>query len=106
MGRGRYEWKQNEISIKVFSAASVDSSLSISDPTWTEIKGLRERLKGFKPAGFRYVTSGEPQGIEVWFISDGPEKIAFLWIPSRNDSNKVKDLFIKPDDMEWMNKSF
>ncbi|NVK04082.1 MAG: serine hydrolase [Flavobacteriia bacterium] len=79
-------------------------SIDINDPTWAAIAQLRQEHPDFEPAGFRYVEEN-PVGLEVWFTSSDESHIAFRWIRS-DEKSKPDNLFILPDDMEFMGESF
>lgn len=88
----------------VFNEISVANE-DRNDPTWAEIVRVHSELPNFKAKGFRWVKE-EPVGLEVWFASDTVGKIAFRWIPDEANPDKVGMLFVAPDDMEWLGKSY
>ncbi len=95
---------------EIYSAlknVSVPGSMRESDPTWKELVKVRNQSPGFKALGYRWVDNEEPKGIEVWFAAPEIEgKLAIRWLLSTTDSTKVENIFVMPDDMEWLGKSF
>lgn len=97
---------ENETEIfEVFNRFSTEQE-DRNDPTWAEIVKAKKTLPNFRPAGFRWITDEKPGGLEVWYICDTGEKVAFLWIPDKNEPDKISTLMISPDDMEWMGQQF
>jgi len=80
--------------------------MSPEDATWQELGKLNQLLPNFEIKGFRWVRDQQPKGLEIWCESDSIGTLALRWIPSEIDTNKVENLFILPDDMEWMGKKY
>ncbi len=96
---------ENEI-YTALENVSVPGSMSESDPTWKELVKVRNQRPGFKALGYRWVDEA-PKGIEVWFAAPEAEgKLAIRWLLSTTDSTKVENIFVMPDDMEWMGSSY
>jgi hypothetical protein len=110
--RGMKDWinaiesKSKDDIINVLLENSIPGSIDPQDASWSEIISLSSQLKGFRSAGYRWVKNENPAGLEVWFVCEGPEKIAFLWIPSNEDPDLIEALMIKPDDMKWMGEEY
>lgn len=80
-------------------------SLDADDPVWGELAGLRDRYTGFRCAGFRWIEEGVPSGVELWFVTDEGPKIALMWTMDRSEM-RAENIFIKPDDMEFLGEKF
>lgn len=94
---------------KIFNIINLyasEGSMSSDDATWSELSKLNLLLPDFEVKGFRWVRDQQPKGIEVWCANDVVGTLALRWIPSESDTNKVANLFIMPDDMEWMGKKY
>jgi CubicO group peptidase (beta-lactamase class C family) len=110
--KGLREWigsieTGNEADIyRSFSKYAVEGAMSATDPTWVELVKKRESLPNFRAVGYRWENNHSPKGIEVWFTCDSVQKIALRWVPSSQDTTKVENLFIMPDDMEWMGEQY
>lgn len=100
------EMGDKEMIFTVLNNYSPNNSFEYEDKTWSEIIKIKNDYPNFRAAGFRWVKNEFPAGIEVWFITDESAKIAFLWIQSEADPNKIDGFMVKPDDMEWMGESF
>ena len=91
---------------EVINTYSLEGEMVEADETWGEIVAVRDTLPNFDVVGYRWVEAQEPQGLEVWFDCQGPEKVAFRWIPSRKHPNKVENLMVIPDDMDWLGEHY
>ena len=86
--------------------ASVPGSMNEADPTWAELSRLNKTLPQFRALGYRWVEDQKPEGLEVWFGSDEEGKLAIRWLLSKTDTTQVENLFVMPDDMIWLGKSY
>lgn len=86
--------------------ASENRKTPVDDPTWDEILRVREEWKNFRVYGFRRIEDENPKGLEIWFRSDGEERIAFQWIIGDDNPNRATGLFIKPDNTTWLGQKF
>lgn len=100
------ESESAEAIFQTITNASVKDAMDPTDPTWTELSRLNTQLPNFRALGFRHVIDEQPAGLEVWFGSDVEGKLAIRWLASSKDSTLVANLFVMPDDMTWLGKSY
>jgi len=90
---------------EILKESAIPGAVEESDDTWKALKELNTNLSNFRPLGFRWVQE-TPAGIEVWFGSDSTGKIAFRLITFQSDSTLIEGVFVMPDDMYWLGKSY
>ncbi|WP_299226869.1 serine hydrolase [uncultured Psychroserpens sp.] len=93
--------------IDIYINNSVKNAIERDDPTWDEILKHRNSLPNFRAHGYRWVEDKDLNGIEVWFVCDNDDRIAFLWIVDEKTTKNVStSLFVMPDNMTWLGKKF
>ena len=90
----------------VLNENSVEGTTQKDDPVWDELVKHSNELPNFKAHGYRWVENSDLNGLEVWFLCDGDERLAFLWIVDEADKTKSTGLFIMPDNITWMGQKF
>jgi hypothetical protein len=91
---------------QTINACAIEGSMHRNEPQWKELSLLSEKLGSFTVKGFRWVRNEKPSGIEIWIASDTKGQLALRWIPAASDSNKLENLFVMPNDMEWMGDNY
>lgn len=100
------EAQDKEAIFQILEKNAPTGEMKRTDPTWEEIITVSKMLPNFRVAGYRWLETEAPAGLEVWFECDGEAKLAFLWITDEGNTNKISALMVKPDDMEWLGRQY
>tara|TARA_Y100001978_G_C23668779_1_gene422612 strand:+ start:136 stop:1554 length:1419 start_codon:yes stop_codon:yes gene_type:complete len=91
---------------QILAKHSEEGSFNSDDPTWQALAELNRDYPDWKALGYRWIKGEEPGGLELWLQMNADSKMALLWIPSETNPNRIGNLFIRPDDMEWMGEKY
>lgn len=91
---------------QILAKHSEAGSFNSDDPTWQALADLNRDYPDWKALGYRWINEEEPSGLELWLQMNDHSKMALLWIPSETNPNRIGNLFIRPDDMEWMGEKY